>query len=38
MIGTVARIMWLGLWRDRGAIVLAFLFPPLLFIVFAEVF
>ena len=38
MIGTVARIMWLSLWRDRGAIVLAFLFPPLLFIVFAEVF
>ena len=38
MIATVVRVMWLGLWRDRGALVLAFLFPPLLFIVFAEVF
>ncbi|MEM7053173.1 MAG: ABC transporter permease [Pseudomonadota bacterium] len=38
MILTVVRAMWLGLWRDRGALVLAFLFPPLLFIVFAEVF
>lgn len=38
MIAVVARVMWLSLWRDRGALVLAFLLPPLLFVVFAEVF
>lgn len=35
---TIAKVMWLGIWRDRGALLLAFIFPPLLFIVFAEVF
>ncbi|HKL54191.1 MAG TPA: hypothetical protein VJ902_09535, partial [Wenzhouxiangellaceae bacterium] len=38
MIGTVARVMWLALLRDRGALVLAFVLPPLMFLVFAEVF
>ncbi len=38
MIGTVAKVMWLSLLRDRGSLVLAFLLPPLLFVVFAEVF
>ena len=38
MIATVFRIMALSLWRDRGALVLAFVLPPLMFFVFAEVF
>jgi ABC-2 type transport system permease protein len=38
MIATVARVMWLALLRDRGALMLAFALPPLLFLVFAEVF
>jgi len=38
MIATVARVMWLGLLRDRGALMLAFVLPPLMFLVFAEVF
>jgi ABC-2 type transport system permease protein len=38
MIATVARIMALSLWRDRGALLLAFVLPPLMFLVFAEVF
>jgi len=38
MIWTVLRVMGLALWRDRGALVLAFGLPPLLFLVFAEVF
>lgn len=38
MIGTVAKVMWLSLLRDRGSLMLAFLLPPLLFVVFAEVF
>ncbi|MGK7295264.1 MAG: ABC transporter permease [Candidatus Wenzhouxiangella sp. M2_3B_020] len=38
MTGTVARIMWLGVLRDRGALALAFVLPPLMFLVFAEVF
>lgn len=38
MIATVARVMWLSVWRDRGALLLAFGLPPLMFLVFAEVF
>lgn len=38
MIGVVVRVMWLSLWRDRGALLLAFVLPPLMFFVFAEVF
>lgn len=38
MIGVIAHTMWLGLKRDRGALLLAFVLPPLLFVVFAEVF
>lgn len=38
MIPTVFHIMWLGLWRDRGALTMAFVLPPLMFLVFAEVF
>jgi len=38
VIAVVARVMWLGLLRDRGALMLAFVLPPLMFLVFAEVF
>jgi len=38
VIGVIARTMWLGLVRDRGALTLAFVLPPLMFVVFAEVF
>jgi len=38
VIATVFRVMLLGLVRDRGALVLAFVLPPLMFLVFAEVF
>jgi len=38
VIPTVARVMWLALLRDRGALMLAFVLPPLMFLVFAEVF
>jgi len=38
VIATVARIMWLGILRDRGALLLGFVLPPLMFLVFAEVF
>ncbi|MBS3743920.1 MAG: ABC transporter permease [Wenzhouxiangellaceae bacterium] len=38
MIPTVAKVMWLAVWRDRGALMLAFVLPPLMFLVFAEVF
>ena len=30
--------MWLGILRDRGALLLGFVLPPLMFLVFAEVF
>jgi ABC-2 type transport system permease protein len=32
------RVMALGLWRDRAGLVLVFVLPPLVFIVFASVF
>jgi len=38
LIATVAKVMWLSVWRDRGALLLAFGLPPLMFLVFAEVF
>jgi ABC-2 type transport system permease protein len=38
VIATVARVMALSLLRDRGALLLAFVLPPLMFLVFAEVF
>jgi ABC-2 type transport system permease protein len=38
VIATVTRIMALSLLRDRGALLLAFVLPPLMFLVFAEVF
>ncbi|MEX2500009.1 MAG: ABC transporter permease [Wenzhouxiangellaceae bacterium] len=38
MIVTVAKVMWLAVWRDRGTLMLAFVLPPLMFLIFAEVF
>jgi len=38
VIGVIVHTMWLGLVRDRGALTLAFVLPPLMFVVFAEVF
>jgi len=32
------RVMALQLWRDRGALVMTFLLPPLVFLIFASVF
>lgn len=38
MISAVFQIMWLRLWRDRGALVLAFILPGLVFAIFAAIF
>lgn len=38
MILAVFRVMTLGLWRDRGALVLAFVLPPAIFLIFASIF
>jgi ABC-2 type transport system permease protein len=38
MILVMMRIMALRLWRDKGGLVLAFVLPPVVFIVFASVF
>jgi ABC-2 type transport system permease protein len=38
MILVMVRVMALGLWRDRAGLMLVFVLPPLMFIVFATVF
>ena len=38
MIVVMWRVMALGLWRDKGGLILAFILPPVVFIVFASVF
>lgn len=38
MIGAVFQIMWLRLWRDKGALLLAFVLPGFIFAVFAAIF
>lgn len=38
MTGAMFRAMWLSLWNDRGALVMAFVLPVLFFIVMAEIF
>jgi ABC-2 type transport system permease protein len=38
LITAILRVMILGLVRDRGALVLAFLLPPAIFIIFAAIF
>jgi ABC-2 type transport system permease protein len=38
MIFAVFKIMWLRLWRDKGALVLAFILPGFIFAIFAAIF
>ena len=38
MIGAVLRVMAMGLMRDRGALIMAFLLPPMIFVIFAAIF
>jgi ABC-2 type transport system permease protein len=38
MITAMVRVMALELWRDRGALVMTFLLPPLVFLIFSSVF
>jgi len=38
MIFPAARVMLLTLLRDRGALAMAFLLPPLIFVIFASIF
>ena len=38
MIFAVFKTMWLRLWRDRGALILAFVLPGFIFAVFAAIF
>jgi ABC-2 type transport system permease protein len=38
MIFAILRVMVLGLVRDRGALVMAFVLPPLIYLIFASIF
>jgi len=38
MILAMFRVMALALWRDRGALVMTFMLPPLVFLIFSAVF
>ena len=38
MIFAVFKTMWLRLWRDKGALILAFILPGFIFAVFAAIF
>lgn len=38
MIMAMVRVMALGLFRDRGALAMAFLLPPAIFVIFAAIF
>lgn len=38
MISAIFKIMWLRLWRDKGALVLAFVLPGFIFAIFAAIF
>jgi ABC-2 type transport system permease protein len=38
MIAAMVRVMALELWRDSGALVMTFLLPPLVFLIFSSVF
>lgn len=38
MIAAVLRVMLLGLLRDRGALTMAFLLPPVIYMIFATIF
>ncbi len=38
MISAVFKVMWLRLWRDKGALILAFILPGFIFAIFAAIF
>ena len=38
MIGAIFKVMWLRLWRDKGALILAFILPGFIFAIFAAIF
>jgi len=38
MIFAVFKVMWLRLWRDKGALILAFVLPGFIFAIFAAIF
>jgi ABC-2 type transport system permease protein len=38
MIVAILRVMWLGLLRDRAALAMAFVLPPLIYMIFATIF
>ena len=38
MIAAVFRVMLLGVLRDRGAFAMAFVLPPLIYVIFASIF
>ncbi|WP_169054087.1 ABC transporter permease [Nitratireductor sp. XY-223] len=38
MTGAILKVMVLGLLRDRGAFAMAFILPPLIFVIFAAIF
>ncbi len=38
MLSAVFNVMWLRLWRDRGALILAFILPGFIFAIFAAIF
>jgi len=38
VISAVFKIMWLRLWRDKGALILAFILPGFIFAIFAAIF
>ena len=37
-MSVIFRVMALGLWRDRGALLLAFALPSMVFAIFASIF
>jgi len=37
-LAAMVRVMALDLWRDRGALLMTFLLPPLVFLIFSSVF
>ena len=38
MISAIFKVMWLRLWRDKGALILAFILPGFIFAIFAAIF
>ena len=38
MIAAIFKVMWLRLWRDKGALILAFILPGFIFAIFAAIF